>query len=316
MKFLKKLIPAATVILVALSAQAEINIGVAVPEQGNIQGNAIRILNSRLKTAVTQCGVSSTQWGDFFLVPTATVTSEEVVETGMSKITRYEIDMTLTIRQLTTDTDYGAQSWKLKGTGTTREKAMMNAFSAWKSDAEFRHFIESSKQSIETYFVTNREALMGKARQKANAGQYDEALAILSSYPTNLEGSGQVLAEMNAIYDHMLANECGEALLQARSALAMEDYSTAAEYIAHIAPDSPCVAEAKELQVKITARRDAVDQRQYQREQAQLDRDERQANAARSSHERLEKARYNAIASVAKAYYNRRMPTYHYHIHY
>lgn len=302
--------------MVALCAHAEINIGVAVPEQGNIQGDAIRILDARLKTAVTQCGVSSTQWGDFFLVPTATITGEELVETGMGKITRFEIDMTLTIRQLTTETDYGAQSWQLKGSGTTRDKAMMNAFSTWKSDAAFRNFIESSKQSIEAYFVSNREALLGKARQKANAGQYDEALAILSTYPTNLEGSDKVLGEMNAIYDHMLANECGEALLQARSALAMDDYSTAAEYIAHVAPDSPCMDEARELQAKITARRDAVDQLQYQREEAQRDREERQANAERNSRERLERARYNAITSVAKAYYNRRMPSYHYHIHY
>lgn len=299
----------------AFVASAEINIGVAIPTQGEIQGKAPKVLDSRLKTAISTCGVSSTQWGDFFLVPTATIINEELVEAGMANIYKIELDLTLSIEQLATGTNYGSETWSVKGTGKSRDAAILNAVSSWRGGQKFTDYIGRSKKAIEEYFTTNRQALINKARQKAKAGEYDEALAVLSSFPTNIPGAESVLAEMNSIYDLMIAKDCGAALNQARSALAMSDYQTAAEYLANIDATSPCASEAAAMQKKIRTSIAADDERQYQREQAQLDREERRENAVIQSNERREKARLKAISDVAKAYYGRKVVN-NYHAHY
>lgn len=300
-----------------LFASAEINIGVAIPTQGELQGKAPKVLDSRLKTAISTCGVSSTQWGDFFLVPTATIINEELVEAGMANIYKIELDLTLSIEQLATGTNYGSETWSVKGSGKSRDAAILNAVSSWRGDHRFTEYINRSKKAIEEYFATNRDALINKARQKAKAGEYEEALAVLSSFPTNIPGAESVLAEMNSIYDLMIAKDCGAALNQARSALAMSDYQTAAEYLANIDATSPCASEAAAMQDKIRTSIAEDDQLQYQREQAELDRQDRQENARMKSEERREKARLKAISDVAKAYYGRKVVNNyntHYHV--
>lgn len=312
--------------ILAFNCNAEINIGVAIPNQGEIQGKAPKILDSRLKTAISTCGVSSTQWGDFFLVPTAIVLNEDLVEAAMANIYKVELDLTLSIEQLATGTNYGSETWSVKGTGKSRDAAILNAVSSWRGDSRFTQYIDRSKKAIEEYFTTNCQALINKAQQKAKAGEYEEALATLSSFPTNIPGAEKVLAEMNSIYDQMIAKDCGAALNQARSALAMSDYQTAAEYLANIDAMSPCASDAAVMQNKIRTSIAEDDQRQYQREQAELDRQERQENARMMSEERLktasmqsnerrERARLKAISDVAKAYYGRKVVN-NYHAHY
>ncbi len=302
------------ILLAVLTAKAEINIGVAIPNDGQVSEKSLRMLDSRLKREVSSCGVSSTQWGDFFLVPKLTVASEETIETGMKKIFSMEIDMTLSIEQLATGTNYGSETWTLKGTGDTRDKAMLNAFNNWRGGSTFSSYIDKSKRSIEEYFVSNRQALLNKASQKAKAGEYDEALAILSSYPTNLQGSDAVIAQMTKIYEQMLANECGLAIQQARSALAINDYGTAAYYLAQIKPDSPCVTESHKLQDRIRSQSKQDQDEEYARQQAEADRAERREGARLRSAERLEKARIKAVSDIAKAYYQRTQRHYHYHV--
>lgn len=302
--------------LFALPLDAEINIGVAIPKQGEIQGQCVRMLDSRLKRAISDCGVSSAQWGDFFLVPTATVSEEEIIETGMSNIYKVQVDLTLGVCQLANDATYGSESWTLKGSGPNREKAMMSAFTNWKGGPQFTGFIEETKKKIEDYFISNRASLLAKAKQKTECGEYEEALAILNTYPSNLDGFSEVLDQINSTYLRLSQSDCSAIMLQARSALAMSDYQEAANQLAAIDAMSPCAEEAKEMQAKIRANIKAEEQEAYARQEADKDRAERIQMAHLNSSERREKARLKAAAEITKAYYQRTQPTYYmgYHI--
>lgn len=286
-----------------LTAGAEISIGVAIPDSDSLLGeNGMKMLSSRLKTAVSTCGVASDQWGDFYLVPTVAVTDEKVAETGMRNVYNVTVDLTLNVSQLPGNAEYGSDFWTLKGCGASRQKAISEALGKFRADARFKEFVAAVKGKIEDYFVQNREALLSRAKRLASTQQYDEAIATLYSYPANLQGYETVNAAISDIYRMSLANDCGSLLQAARSAFASHQYEEAAQILADINPQSACAAEAKTLQNEI-----------HSRIQSDIIRSERREDAEKERAAKTESRRLTAIQNMVKAYYKRTWPQYHYH---
>ncbi len=324
MKFKSLIIAFAVTVLSTVAAKGEINIGVAIPLKGDITGKACNIMEQRLKKAMSPLGVSSTQWGDFYAVPTLHILEEEIAETGMANVFRLKVDLTIAVTQLATNAQFGAETWELKGTGATREKAILAAISSWRGGPKFEELIGESRERIEEYYIKNRQALVSKAMQCAANDQFEEGIAILSSYPTNIEGSDVVMNHIEDIYRSMLRKDCSGTLEKVRAAMATEDYDNAAYLLSQLEGDSPCAGESRNLSKEIYSRLKANEKEAYDREQAELERESRERQAERDHEYKMtnaklkadtakHKATMRAVGEVAKAYYSRTQPTYHVH---
>lgn len=322
-----------TAVFSAVAANAEINIGVAIPLDGDITGKACNIMEQRLKKAMSPMGVSSTQWGDFYAVPTLHILDEDIAETGMANVFRLKVDLTIAVTQLATGAQFGAETWELKGTGSTREKAILAAISSWRGGPKFEELIGESRERIEEYYIKNRQALVSKAMQCAANEQFDEGIAMLSNYPTNIEGSEVIMNHIEDIYRSMLRKDCSGTLERVRAAMATEDYDGASYLLSQLDGDTPCAGESRALSKEIYSRIKADEKEAYDREQAEIEREARERKEEREfySQERKDerdheyrmttaklkteaetkrhKATMSAVSEVAKAYYSRTQST-------
>lgn len=151
-----------------------------------------------------------------------------------------------------------------------------------------------TKSKIETYYKDNISVIIKKANALASQQSYDEALALLSTYPESLPGYGQVAATMSTIFQKCQSQQCRQILLTAKAAYAQRDYDTAAELASTVDAQSECAREAAKLleAVRQSANKEYSDQLTMEREKI-------------LSKERIKKAEYKAIADIASAYYQR-----------
>lgn len=279
-----------------------LTIGVIVPEQDDeIDYKAFKLLQTKMENLMLANGISSMMNGGFVMYPVVNIIKTEVIEGGMKNITVTNVDVSLYIRQLATGMAFGNITQSLKGSGGNISEAVRNAFSKLSpSNKEVSAFIASGKQKIMDYYKSNLKTIISRANSLAAAGQYEEALAWLMTYPESLGGYDEILATSVVIYKQYQNASCSQFIQQARGALAMKDYQQAIECLNGIDAGSKCGKEVVTLMAQVKSaieKEDADARRMYEKEM----------NAAVS----LESKRINAVKEVAKAYYSNQ-PVIHY----
>lgn len=284
------------------SKSENLTIGVIVPEQDDeIDYKAFKLLQTKMENLMLANGISSMMNGGFVMYPVVNIMQTDVVEGGMKNITIVNVDVSLYISQLSTGMTFGNITQSLKGSGENTPAAVRNAFSKLSpSNKEIATFIAQGKQKIMDYYKTNQKTIISRANSLAAAGQYEEALAWLMTYPESLSGYNEVLAASVVIYKQYQNASCSQFIQQAKGALAMKDYQQAIECLNGIDATSKCGKEVVTLMAQLKAaiqKEDADARRMYEKEM----------NAAVS----LESQRINAVKEVAKAYYSNQ-PVIHY----
>lgn len=293
-------------LLIAVSAIAQGNasgvaIGMAVPDfDEDFDESAAKTLAGKLNQLLSKSGMCSDA-SDFVVIPKFVISSTDLIEGGMKNIYKIDGDLTLEVMQLSTGNKYGSTSVSVSGKGMRAKKeAVKDAVRKIKpTDPGLTAFFEDTRNKIATYFLQNKNAIISKARSAASRQDYEQAIAILSSYPDGLEGYEDIDKELVSVFKKYRETNCEQALLQARSAVAVKNYQYALELLADVDPQSDCAAKATALMSTINKEvRDAE-----ARERADLKEDKKMALE-------LQKSRLNAARDVAKAYYSRTQPTY------
>lgn len=279
-----------------------ITIGVVVPEQEEyINGRAFNLLKTKLESMMLANGVASMMNGGFVMYPVVNIVNTEVVEGGMKNITIVNADISLYITQLSTGIAFGNTTKSLKGSGTSTQEAIKNAFTKLSpSDKECSAFIAAGKKSITDYYEKNLQLIISKANTLAASKQYEEALAWLMSYPESLQGYDKVAAASVIIYKQYQNAMCSQLMQEAKAAYSMNDYQGTIDCLNRIDAESRCGKEAVALmaQVRTALNKENAEERRMM---------EKEMDASIS----LEKQRINAIKEVAKAYYSN-SPVIHY----
>jgi len=285
-----------------IRAQSQIEIAVAIPsQQVEISKNTYNVMRSKLLGAMTKNGVASVEYSSIIIYPEISFTDKQVVEGGMRNVTIINMQLNLIVEHLITGTIFNSLVLSLQGEGISLDQAVMRAVSKLNpDDARINEFVSLSKQKIISYYENNTNAIIQKARNLASTKQYEEAVALLFSYPASVHGYATVSAAMSNIYKQYQSSECGKIVQEARAAYSVGNYSEAATLLQQVDMQSSCANEARTLcqQIKNTrdaeaARRIAAYERAYQSQVA------------------LEKHRINAIRDVAVAYCKSR-PKYYY----
>jgi hypothetical protein len=271
----------------------EICISVAMPNQSMLDNNTKSILKSKLLNIVTNEGVASMECSAMVMVPEVSVVNSELVEGGMRNITALELSIAVSVRNIITNAVFNSLTISVRGNGYSKQEAIRSAINTIK-ESDFTQFATSSRKKIIDYYNANTTALIAKAKTLASQQEYDEALALLSTYPESLSGFSKVSAAIHEIFHQAQTQYCSQILLSARSAYANRDFETAAALASQIDATSSCGNEAKALLSSIKSSTDAEYNNQINLE--------RQAIASK---ERIATATIHAARDIATAYFKR-----------
>lgn len=308
MKKFLYIITLVTMSIVCSAQSGEVYLSVAMPQNSVLDANSKTLLKNKLLTAATSQGVAATECSAIAMVPEVSILSDEKVESGMRTIYTRQISITVTVRNLITNTVFNSIQIETSGEGYSVNDALRSAVTKTNlANERYTSFVVEAKNKIKEYYSNNTSSLIGKAKTLASQQQYDEALALLSTYPESLSGYPLISNAITDIFNKSQSKYCGELMQAARAAYAQRDFTSASDIAAMINPQSSCASEAKQLlaQVKRDSDKEYNDQVALQREemrtQASIERERIQAN------ERMRTASIKAVRDIATAYYKRQV---------
>lgn len=274
---------------------SDVCIGVVCPESLEyFSQSGLSRLSQKMEQIATNNGVAAFYDGAFVMFPKLAVYDIQSVEGGMKKIETLKVDMTINVIQMATKTIIGSIPVVLSGSGYSIEEATSNAISKINArDAKYSTFLSDCKKLIIDYDEKNSKNSILKAKTLASQQRYEEALALLALYPESLPSYSLVSAAIVHIYKDYQKERSAQLVLEAKSAIAIQDYELAADLLAGVDPESPSFKEALKL-IEIVKKNVTKEQ------QDAIDR----AWKLYNSEVALEKYRINAAKEVAKAYYS------------
>lgn len=294
---MKKILILAVFLVSLMPSRAQnevINMALAVPrQQMTANADVLRVLKSKLSAALAAGGCAQTDYGGIVISPMTTVSGKQMIEGGMRTISVYDVNLTVSVSNIISGTGFNTMSMDVRGEGYSEREALMSAINKMSNnDARLVKFFLETRRKIVDYYTGNRKSIMTQAKTLANMQQYDEALALLSSYPMNISGYDEVANAMTDIYDMYMRDVCSQLLQQANGAFAAGNYEEAIASLNMIDMQSPCAGDVRTLTEKIKREVDAE-----KRQAIELYLQEMRTAAD------IQKRRVKAIENIAVAYY-------------
>lgn len=255
--------------------------------------NALNVLCAKIKAAMSANGIMSDGYDAVAVCPSADVVGKNVIEGGMRSITVFDFQFTLTMLHVVTGAEFGSVVVPLRGEGYTEKDACLSALRKIDpSDKRLSEFLVTGCKKVVDYYEDNISSLITLAQTKAGMQQYEEALALLSSYPVSLSGYSRVAKEMTGIYAKWQTDVCGQIVQRARNAYATGNYEAATELLNYVDMQSSCAGEAKKLadEIRKAVGKERSDEMRLYKDMVNIAAD-------------IEKQRIKSIENVAKAYY-------------
>lgn len=270
-------------------------IAVAVPVDCTLDAGTMSILKNKLMRIANADGVATTECGAIAVIPDIDVLNKEQIDGGMRKITSVEVGLTLTVRNIMTNSVFGTFQMNCNGEGYSEAEAMRSAINKIDAtSAQFQGFLSASRKKITEYYSANTNALITKAKTLATQQSYDEALALLATYPESLSGYPSVASAMADIFKQCQTQYCSQILMAAQAAYSRHDYAESADMLAMIDATSSCASQATSLLASVNKalNKQYADQLAIEKEKLR-------------SKERVKTAQINAVKEIATAYFKR-----------
>jgi len=282
------------------SSASNLVIGVIVPDnQEKIDNSACKMLQTRIQQLMTSIGCSSMQRSGLIVYPTINILNEELVEGGLKNIYITEFEITLFIYHIDTKTHFGSYAFNVKGNGNTFAISSKNAFSKLRNnDIEFSKFMNITKQKIYSFFESYLDELLNRAKAYNQMKQYEDALALLYSYPEGISGYDKVNDLMVEVFKSYQNANCNQMMQQAQGYIAKRDYESALSILSMVDATSPCSSESKKMIKEVEEKIYSEISEAYKREEK-----------AQERKERKQRMIVNAIRDVVTAYCNRTQPS-------
>ena len=263
--------------------------------QDGLGDNSLKLLSSKIRTALAANGVVADGKSGIVVCPTFNITNKQVIEGGMRKITVFDVELTMSVQNVLTGIEFFSISMPLRGEGYSENEACLSAVRKIQpSDKKMQSLLKDGSKKVVEYYDAHLSALIKTAQTKASMKEYEEALALLSQYPTFLPGYGTVVKAMVDIYVKWQDDVCSQTMMKARNAFSTGDYELASSLLGEVDMKSSCAEEVKRLSEDIRKSISAEKARE-------LDLYKEQMRTAAD----LEKRRLKAIENVAKAYYGK-----------
>lgn len=230
-----------------------LNIGLYVPDNhDDLSGAHLQKLQTKLSSALSNNGISSTViTNNIVAYPKIDINSESDANTGMAKIKVIDMDVTLFVVQADEKTNFGSKTFRIRGSGKTKEQAITSALNSFQTKStEWEKFLNQTKTKIIQYYEKMCDKIISRADQLAGMGKMEEAMAHLMYIPSEVSCYEKVKDKSLSIYKKYIDSKCSSLIQEAKSQLALKDYETAMNTITQIDPQSSCFKDADNLIAK------------------------------------------------------------------
>lgn len=246
---------------------SSISLSVVLPT--NVDGlseSQLSKLESKIIEAVTNNGISAVGYfQNFVIYPKFEIYDEKESKGGMRNITVLNCNLSLFIKQLSTNIIFSTYSKSLQGSGNNKNEALNNALSSVDpSDTKLSDFVKNGKEKIIKYYQANCDIVFKKAESERNIKKYESALSILLTIPeeaTICYDKAQTKAK--TVFAELQKYNCSQYLQKARTYSAAKDYDAALQYLSWIDPTSSCASESKSLISSIASQVNEENKKQW-----------------------------------------------------
>ena len=215
-----------------------------------------QMLEQKLNNLLTQNGIASMDYlGQFFITARALPTSKDILAGPPTKISE-TMEVAFYIADYYNQLVFATTSATVKGIGETESKCYMNALKQIKLNTpEMKAFVAEGKKKIIEYYNTQADKMIEKARALAKMKEYEQAMWIVSTIPSECDKYHDALKTGLDIYQQYTDHMCNVNLAEARAVWASEQNAlgaaAAGEYLSKIYPEAKCYSEAMDLYKEI-----------------------------------------------------------------
>ena len=263
------------------------------------------MLKNKLSQVVTQNGMTGGLIGSRFIITANINVLTKDIIAGPPMMNALTLEVTLFVGDGVDGKKFASKSITVKGVGINENKAYIEALKMIKpNDPGIMSMLEESKKKIIEYYNTSCDAIVKSAQGAASTGNYEAALAQLTSIPDVCNAcydKGMDAAE--PIYKKFNDYKCGTKLAEARSAWNANQNSQGAgeagKAMATIDPSAGCYGEVIALNKEISARMTEIGDKEWDYKF-----EERQGDVE------IEKTRLKAIRDIGVSYYSKPVTIY------
>lgn len=283
---------------------SQIGIGFGYPDDLSVLSyEQFQRLESKITTIASKEGSGGSGMSEHGLVciPRISVSRDEQVDGGLSKTNVIALECTFSVTHMLDGSVLASIEKKIAGTGSNREKAIDNAINkVSSSDTVLLKLFSSAREKFKNMYVTKCESIIKKAEVKKSGRQYDEALALLMSVPSEAEQCYEkAMKATQSIYVALSDQECKQHLLNARTYISHQNYSDGLNELSFIDPLSSCYKEAMNMSKEVESKITAEQNREWQAKQE-----------ARRDNVELQKMRIEAVKDIVVSYYKSKQANY------
>ena len=234
-----------------------IAISAYVPQTKDMGSSVTRIIESKLRSAITRQGLSAVSLDRRFVI-TAVVNemSKDVTPTAPPMIA-YNLDIEVFIADAMTQSIFGQETFSVKGVGQNERKAYTMGLKQFKpTHPDLQDMIENVKTTIIEYYNSQCDFILKEGESLANVGKFEEAIAKFMTIPEVCkECYAKVLEATEPIYLEMINKDCESNLQQAKNTWnAEQSYESAVDaikFLSLVDPMSDCFEDVQKYSVEL-----------------------------------------------------------------
>lgn len=234
-----------------------IAIAAYVPPTNDVSPAVAKVVETKLRAAVTRQGLSAISIDNRFVITAAINEISKDITPSAPPMIAYNLDVDVFIADVMTQNIFGQATFPVKGVGQNERKAYTAALKRISpTNSEMQSMISEAKNMIIEYYNSQCDFILKEGESLANTGKYEEAIAKFMTVPEVCkECYSKVLDATEPIYMEMINKDCESKLQQAKNTWNAEQSYEAAfdaiKYIADVDPNSACFADVQKFSLDL-----------------------------------------------------------------
>lgn len=291
-----------------LNINAQINVTPYLPEDlYNNYPDAAKIFESKLNNIISSNGIKS-QMGESRFILTGNWVPEtmDIVGSAPPQIS-YTLNVNLYIGDGKEGTKYISETFRVKGIGTTEEKAYLSAIQKLKgTSSKISEFIRKGKERIIIYYETNKQNILSAVKKSIARQDDNEALYQLCLIPMECSYYAEIISLIDSVYQRIVDKRADKIYTEAKSIWASDQSVNGAirliELISQIDPNATCYLDVQNFILKVAEKVNLENERAYDDYQKRIAHRREMDKLKLETAEYLHLQRISAARDVAKSY--------------
>lgn len=252
-----------------LFVKAQINITPFLPEDiHNQYPDAAKILEGKMNNIISSNGIKSEMGESRFILTGNWVTETKDIVGGAPTQIAYTLNINLYIGDGEEGTKYISETFRVKGVGSTEEKAHLAAIRNLQGNStKMSEFVKKGKERIISYYESNKAKLHANIRSLITKQDYDEAIYQLCLIPMECSYYLEAQAQIDDVYQRIIDNKSERIFTEAKaiwaSAQTADGANRVIELVSQIDPNASCFTSVQKFISNVTSKINLINERAY-----------------------------------------------------